>query len=49
MRGDELNFEINEYVEIIDVPDNAGNVHDIAHTVATKRDLICETLTIRHM
>ncbi|GAB1860676.1 Putative nuclease HARBI1 [Camponotus japonicus] len=49
MRGDELNFEINEDVEMIDVPDNAENVHDVAHTGTTKRDLICETLRIRHV
>jgi len=48
MRG-ELNFEINEDVEMIDVPDNAENVHDVAHTGTTKRDLICETLRIRHV
>lgn len=36
MRGDELNFEINKDVEMIDVPDNAENVHDVAHTVLFK-------------
>lgn len=49
MRGDDLNFEINEDVEVIDVTRNAENIHDVAHVGAAKRDLIGETLRIRHV
>jgi len=45
LRSDDLNFEINEDEEVIDMAHNAENVN-IAHA---KRDLICETLRIRHV
>lgn len=50
MRGDDLNFEINEdEEEVIDVAHHAENVNNLAHAGVAKRDLICETLRIRHV
>lgn len=46
-RDDALDFEIND-VEAIDVAENAINVLD-ARAGAAKRDLLCETLRIRHV
>lgn len=49
MRGDKLNFEMNENIEENDVAGNAEYVHDGANVRAAKRDLICENLRIRHV
>lgn len=46
MRGDDLNIEINENVEVINTVHNAENVHNVGNA---KRDLICETLRMRHV
>lgn len=48
MRGDDLNFEINEE-EVIDVAHNAENVNNVARAGVAKRDLICNNLRIRHV
>ncbi|XP_018406610.1 PREDICTED: putative nuclease HARBI1 [Cyphomyrmex costatus] len=50
MKGDEFNFKINENVEIIiDVAGNDENVPHIANAATAKRDMICQTLKIRHV
>jgi len=47
MRGDEIDLEIN-MEEAIDVAGNIENV-PVAGAGAAKRDLICQTLRIRHV
>lgn len=48
MRDDELDFEIDRIVEMINVDGNAGNI-PVARVDVIKQDLICETLRIRHV